>query len=596
MVGQEIGSYTLKTKIGEGGMGEVYVAEHKLLRRKAAVKLLLKEFAGDENIVKRFINEAKATSQIVHPGVVRIYDFGKTPEGSTYIVMEFLDGETLYARVRKEKRLPVPQAIAIVKQMAEALSVAHAQRVIHRDLKPENVFLVKEEGAPFGERVKILDFGIAKMLDPAAGGAHTKTGSILGTPVYMSPEQCQAKPNIDHRADEYALGCVFFHLLCGRPPFDQSGIGELLGAHVYTTPATPSSLVPEIPAAIDAVVLKLLKKQPDERYASMADLVTALDEATKPRAEPAAAPEVERQTAAPSEATVKLDDEGIEAQRKAIMAANAAYAAGAVGAGGATGRAGSGMAETAGDGMTGSRAGVKASNVEVNLGTEATTALPSGAASLLSTGPGTASTGLGPAGSNDATVLHGAAPSPNELATMIASGKARAQIVPPQSSAGAAGEPAPVRSSDPERKPPITTLGGAAGESTRGPLIPQPEKRKTSSLTAMAIAFGLTIVLALGGFFLFGRSSGGGGGSASHGAPVGGVVTITIESEPPGAEVYRDGALLGVTPYELKQSPIAGELTLTLRKAGYDEAKLAVAGDKDAKKLITLLQHGGTKP
>src|SRR5712691_8581618 len=144
MVGQEIGSYTLTSKIGEGGMGVVYVAEHKMLRRKAAVKLLLKELTEDENIVKRFINEAKATSQIEHPGIVRIYDFGKMPDGTTYIVMEFLDGETLLARVRKERRLPVAKAVSIVRQMADALSAAHALQVVHRDLKPENVFLIKD--------------------------------------------------------------------------------------------------------------------------------------------------------------------------------------------------------------------------------------------------------------------------------------------------------------------------------------------------------------------------------------------------------------------------------------------------------------------
>jgi eukaryotic-like serine/threonine-protein kinase len=276
MTGLEIGSYKLTSKLGEGGMGEVWIGEHKLLPRKAAVKLLLKELAANETIVARFINEAKATSQIDHPGIVKIIDFGRTRD-HTYMIMELLEGETLFARGRKVGRFAVDDAIALTRQMAEALEAAHARHVVHRDLKPENLFLVPDQTAPRGERVKILDFGIAKMLDPTMGAPHTRTGSVLGTPVYMSPEQCAAQPNIDHRSDIYALGCVFFQLLCGRPPFDLSGVGELLAAHVYSAPPAPSELREGLSPRLDALVLRMLAKKPDDRFASMADVVRALD-------------------------------------------------------------------------------------------------------------------------------------------------------------------------------------------------------------------------------------------------------------------------------------------------------------------------------
>jgi eukaryotic-like serine/threonine-protein kinase len=311
MIGEEIGSYTLVSKIGEGGMGAVYLGQHKLLKRKAAVKLLLDEFNGDENVVKRFINEARATSQIIHPGIVRIFDFGKTESGKTYMIMEMLEGETLLQRGRELGRLAIVDAVNIIRQMAEALSVAHGMKVVHRDLKPENVFIVQDPTAPRGERAKILDFGIAKMLDPSAGGAHTQTGSILGTPVYMSPEQCCSAPNIDHRADLYTLGCVFFHILCGQPPFNVDGIGALIGAHMYTQPPIPSTLVASIPPSLDAILLKMLAKKPDDRFANMTELIAALDQVplgddnvAKSAAEPDAPGEVAFQRSGPEAATM----------------------------------------------------------------------------------------------------------------------------------------------------------------------------------------------------------------------------------------------------------------------------------------------------
>ncbi len=280
MIGIEIGSYRLVSKIGEGGMGEVYVGEHSLLKRRVAVKLLLRSLTTDETVIKRFINEARTCSQIGHPGIVQVFDFGRAPDGTAYMIMELLSGQTLSQRLRERGALPIPEAIGIVRQMADVLAAAHMHKIVHRDLKPDNVFLVPDADMPGGERVKILDFGIAKMLDPNASGQLTKTGSVLGTPVYMSPEQCLAKPTVDHRADLYALGCVFFQLLTGRPPFDFPGIGELISAHVYSPPPLPSSVVPTIPPSLDAIVVRLMAKRPEDRYASMGELLEALDKAS----------------------------------------------------------------------------------------------------------------------------------------------------------------------------------------------------------------------------------------------------------------------------------------------------------------------------
>jgi serine/threonine-protein kinase len=277
MLGSELGSYKLVSLLGAGAMGEVYVGQHALLGRKCAVKVLLEEWSADQDVVARFINEARATSALAHPGIIRVFDFGTTPAGRAYMLMEFLEGQTLAARLEARGQLEVPRALAIGRQLAEALNVAHAQGVVHRDLKPENVFLVPDATAPFGERSKILDFGIAKMLNPTKDTPKTRTGSILGTPVYMSPEQCTGAPGIDHRADVYSLGCVLFHMLCGRPPFDFESVGQLLGAHLYSVPPAPSSLREGLPAGTDEVMARLLAKQPRDRYESMTEVMAAID-------------------------------------------------------------------------------------------------------------------------------------------------------------------------------------------------------------------------------------------------------------------------------------------------------------------------------
>jgi serine/threonine-protein kinase len=269
--GTSIGPYRIVKKIGEGGMGAVYMAEHALLGRAAAIKVLLPALSSQREIVDRFFNEARATTAVNDPGIVQVFDFGFHTDGSAYIVMELLDGESLEARIHR-RALSVADALRITRQVAGSLAAAHARGIVHRDLKPDNLFMVRDAEARGGERPKILDFGIAKLTGDTGDRARTRTGTVMGTPVYMSPEQCRGAGTIDHRCDIYSLGCVLYHLLAGRPPFDFEGVGEIISAHLREPPKPPG-----VTPAIDELVLRCLAKAPEQRFQSMAELQAACE-------------------------------------------------------------------------------------------------------------------------------------------------------------------------------------------------------------------------------------------------------------------------------------------------------------------------------
>ncbi|MEO8699345.1 MAG: serine/threonine-protein kinase [Kofleriaceae bacterium] len=273
--GDSIGSFQILGSLGNGGMGQLWVARHSLLGHRVVIKLLRPELSRRVDLVDRFFDEARAAAQIDDPGTVHIHDFGRH-HGDAYIVMELLAGEVLSSRLARATRLPVHVAARLVMHAAMTMAVAHGRGIVHRDLKPDNLFVVPDPAVQGGERLKILDFGIAKLLVAHDTATRTQAGAVLGTPMYMSPEQCRSPGGVDHRTDIYALGCVLFHLLCGRPPFTGESSGELIAAHVVDSPPAPSSLVESVPRELDAVVARCLAKSPEQRYASMTELARAL--------------------------------------------------------------------------------------------------------------------------------------------------------------------------------------------------------------------------------------------------------------------------------------------------------------------------------
>jgi TPR repeat protein/tRNA A-37 threonylcarbamoyl transferase component Bud32 len=296
-LGIAVGRYRLIRRLGQGGMGVVYLAEQEALGKRVVVKLLRPELSADREQVERFFNEARAAAHLAHPGIVDVLDVGTDgPDGPAYFVMEALDGESLGARLRRDRTLSVELAVAILRQAALAVAAAHGSGIVHRDLKPDNLFLVPDREIAIGVRVKVLDFGLAKLLDEAlAAGVRTRTGELMGTPLYMAPEQCRGAGGVDHRADVYALGCIAYEMVCGRPPFVARGLGEVLLAHQTEAPAPPSTRA-AIPPALEDVIVRALAKKPWERQQScqqLADELAALQVTASTRRAPAARPAVD---------------------------------------------------------------------------------------------------------------------------------------------------------------------------------------------------------------------------------------------------------------------------------------------------------------
>jgi len=285
LVGETLdGRYYVQRKIGEGGMGVVFAARHAVIERPLAIKVLKREVMRDTATIKRFVQEAKAASRIGHPNIVDVTDFGTTPDGMTYSVMEFVDGMTLSRAIKEGAPFAPRRAILIAQQIGRALGAAHDKGIVHRDLKPENVFLIdRDERVDF---VKIVDFGIAKV-QPLEGKAEgprlTRAGSVFGTPEYMAPEQAAGRSDTDGRVDIYALGTILYEMTVGHVPHRSDSTVRTIAMQMLDPIMPPSQVRPDlaIPKPLELAIMKALAKKREERYQTMGELVVALDEVTQ---------------------------------------------------------------------------------------------------------------------------------------------------------------------------------------------------------------------------------------------------------------------------------------------------------------------------
>lgn len=276
--GQSIGPYRVLRKLGEGGMGVVFAAVHQAIERHVAIKVLHPEYAKSAEFSTRFVNEARAVNRVDHPGIVQVSDYGRLDDGAAYIVMEYIKGETLRARLtRCRGQLSIADSVKLGAQLADTLAAAHAEGIVHRDLKPDNVMIVKSPRRGEGERTKLLDFGIAKLFEGSSEHIKTKTTAVMGTPVYMSPEQCRGAGGVDTKSDVYSLGVMMYLMLSGQAPFSGEGVGEILGKHMYEEPPPLAGLAPRAPASLVGLVHCMLRKDRKQRP-DMSQVAVELDE------------------------------------------------------------------------------------------------------------------------------------------------------------------------------------------------------------------------------------------------------------------------------------------------------------------------------
>ena len=273
--------YQIIRRIGEGGMGAVYEARHTIIGKRVAVKVLLEKFLTKSDFVARLLQEARLASAIGHEHIVDVTDFGTTDDGRAFVAMEFLEGESLAQLVMREAPLPVERSLRIARQVASALGAAHAKGIVHRDVKPENVYLIRRGDADF---VKVVDFGISKAVKQGQGDDTpdyhlTHTGLLLGTPLYMSPEQARGDEDLDERVDVWAMGVMLYECLTGEVPFRANNYLGIISQVLTHTAVPPSRLRPElgIPEAVEAVVMHAMEKDRARRYARMSDVERDLD-------------------------------------------------------------------------------------------------------------------------------------------------------------------------------------------------------------------------------------------------------------------------------------------------------------------------------
>ena len=281
LLGQTLaGKYRIEERLSGGGMGTVYRGTHVLMDKTVAIKVLRPSLAADEKIVARFSREARAASRISHPHALSVTDFGESEDGVVFIVMEYLSGSTLKEIIRHEGPMPLTRVMEIIRQVGSALDAAHAQGVVHRDLKSENIMLIGGAAGP--DYAKVLDFGIAKITEPdgAYNPGLTSPDLVIGTPQYMSPEQCSQSPDIDARSDVYSLGVIVYEMLVGQVPFSGESPTAIMMKHLQEPVPSVLDKRPDVPGAVGRVVTRAMAKRPEDRYQSVRELVEDLTTAT----------------------------------------------------------------------------------------------------------------------------------------------------------------------------------------------------------------------------------------------------------------------------------------------------------------------------
>ncbi len=572
--GQQVGNYRVQARLGVGGMGVVYLAEHPIIGKKVALKVIHRELSANREVIGRFYQEARAVNLIGNEHIVEVHDFGQSPEGDLFFVMEYLDGKTLAQVLTRERILDVRRALHVCAQIADALAAAHTVSIIHRDLKPDNVMLLERSGDP--DFVKLLDFGLAKVMSESGAKNLTAAGVILGTPQYMSPEACESK-KVDHRTDIYALGVLLFQMLCGQVPFDGETMGSVLIKQVSQPPPAPRGLSPLIPPAVEQIILRCLAKAPDARFQSMAELRAALiDPALYLQAAPATLPAA--QPSAAAQAATMYAVETNAAMGYAATAGMAPYSTQAMGAARIGGAATASHAAVAPPRLTG-----PVSSQQATM--------------MMDSGPP-----LGGSAMVGAMAVAAASPEQPAPRRMTAP-----PIAVPQNQTLVIATP-PGHSRTPPRR--------------RGPLI--------AVLAVVAVVGVATAVIVAGGGSSGGGEAGGGaggdpgasGGGGASGATAavdagaGGAATsidarppapdaapatarVTITSDPPGAEVFdASGGSLGVTPVTVDAVVDGQPWTLSFRRAGSKprDKVITVTGDMTVSVLLDADGSGGRRP
>jgi serine/threonine protein kinase len=581
VLGTNIGNYAVTAALGEGGMGSVYLAEHAMLGRRAAVKVVRPELSTNTEIIARFFNEARALNAIRHPGIVEIFDFGYLSDGSAYIVMEYLEGESLGARCRRLHKLEPRHALLVVRQIGLALAAAHERDVIHRDLKPDNIFLVPDPETPYHERIKVLDFGIAKL---AAGGdrAHTQTGSVLGTPTYMSPEQCRGAGGVDARADLYALGCMLYEMLCGHPPFTVEGMGELIAHHMYFAPTPPRSLDAAIPESTERLVLWLLQKEPAARPQTAREVVDTIDRlvgsapvyaALRPQTTPGVLPPAVRASTPTPVATspTPAPSPVAPAPSRPVTMTSAPVTSASMGP------------ATPVPASMG-----PATPVPASMGPATPVPAPMGPATPASMEPATPAPMVSPpmpVAPKTLTTLSGAAGlSRVEVPAWRPDGRRRWIAPVVAGSLIAIGGVVVMMSGAPERE------RGRAAPPIAAPAAPPPQVTRLAVPTAAPSSPDPSPVAGSAHAPVPAAPQAAEPPPASP-APVA-KIAIAIDSVPRGATVIVDGKTVGTTPFAESIEPSTGQRLYTLQRRGYEPATVTLAGDRAATERVKLKRRG----